>query len=800
MADLSVRKVLGANQQTYERLKLSLSLNLRRQIFIAVCDDLPLRNRLANQLQSDLAHSSSLQVDRLRTEVGSLQYPRLVTLRLNPSDPSPIVQIAQWLAQSPPPRSGKRRLPVPAFQFVGIEQLTRQPATIQRLFLTNLQGIERSLPVLDSSLLFWMPRPWFRTLPQSALEFWRCRTAVFEFMGEPTPLADPGTPQSPRSPHPLKPSPPQPNQPLDQPSNTLVKATQAADSDATAPSSGDTSNVWTILTQDLARLDADSQTDSQDASPSTKSKAHRLNPGANPHRPVSVQVAHPAAAVAVPLDAQTGVTPTSHSLHTEDATPSSQTTLVAERQPAGVVTTAPPREHGGSDPTSERAMQPQPAQANHAPLHVTQRLTNRVNLPTDPQADSLRHHIEQLHQQHASPAMLSDAYRTLGDLYRDRVEAGDASLQNLMAASDAYEQVLVWMQETSPLWSDVLNDLGNLYWMLSRHGAIADQALPFLQQSIQAYQLALLKLNFQLQPQSFAMIHNNLGAAYADLARHQNPADNLQRSVQSYQQALRHRDPAIDPMRYASTQNNLGTTYWNLAQHSQPEVYLKQAIAAYAEALTYCSPETEPVSYGMIQNNVGTAYWNLAQYERPLDWLRLAIGAYEIALIYRTREVMPLAFAATQNNLGTAYWNLATHTSDPPADHCGYLEKAIAAYTLALEVADELAHNTHPVTLNFDRAATHSNLGQAYTQLAACHAQPLESRPTLTQADCLNTALGQYIKAFQQWQQKPEMRQPALNAIVQTIRAIYELTGLTGQNQALSMVPAFLLPEILPRL
>ncbi|NJN86041.1 MAG: tetratricopeptide repeat protein [Leptolyngbyaceae cyanobacterium SL_7_1] len=80
-------------------------------------------------------------------------------------------------------------------------------------------------------------------------------------------------------------------------------------------------------------------------------------------------------------------------------------------------------------------------------------------------------------------------------------------------------------------------------------------------------------------PHAYPMVQNNLGSAYADLARYQDPIENLQESIRAYQQTLRFRNPEIDPLRYASTQNNLGTAYWNLAQHQQPEVYLKQAIA-----------------------------------------------------------------------------------------------------------------------------------------------------------------------------------------------------------------------------
>jgi hypothetical protein len=189
VSTIDPRKTLGQNQETYFRLKAALGLNLRRQIFVAVCDDLILRDRLARQLLVDLsdrAHPSSVH-QTPSANLALSRYPRLVGLHLDIKNPNPIHQISRWLAHYPPPQSETIRAPMPAFQILGIEQLSRQPASIQWLFLTYLQGIERSLPALESSILFWVTRPWVRIIPQSAPEFWHCRTAIFEFAGEPTP-------------------------------------------------------------------------------------------------------------------------------------------------------------------------------------------------------------------------------------------------------------------------------------------------------------------------------------------------------------------------------------------------------------------------------------------------------------------------------------------------------------------------------------------------------------------------------------------------------------------------------------
>lgn len=652
VTDIPFRKVLGLNQQTYHRLKLALSLNLRRQVFIAVCDDLVLRDRMAAQLQAEL---SAADEDR--------HPPHLVSLHLNLNDPNPIDQVNQWLAHA------DRRSPIPlAFQILGIEQLTRQPAAQQRRFLTYLQSFERSLSNLDTSLLLWMPQPWFRSIPQSAPGFWRCRTGVFEFVGDPTPLPSVPTASKPR----LTPVSTPPGQAVDEGWSSAATPAHLSDSDRSKP--------------------------------------------APPVQPPPAPPADPVPVAAAPVQ-------------------------------------------------------------------------------EEPQLVTLLHQIDQLHQQQAPPAAIADAYRALGNRYRDRIEQGEVSQQNLTVAIQAYEQVLVWLQEASPLWADVLNDLGNLYWMVSRHTADPEQAVPHLQQAIQVYQLALTKSDPQNQ-QVHSMLQNNLGAAYADLARYQDPAGNLQRSLQAYQEALHDRQPNVEPLRYASTQNNLGTTYWNLAQHHQPVTNLKQAIAAYSEALRYYTAGQEPLNYAMLQNNLGTAYWNLAQHERPQDWLRLAITAYRKALQYRTLDAAPAAFAATQSNLGTACWHLANHT-EPSALRLDYLRQAIAAYNTALKAAEQVSQSLQPVPLTFDRFATHNNLGLAHYQMAIDHASELSADQ---QNQHLEAALHHHVQAVQGWQQKADLRQTAMSCIVQTVRAFYNRSGLVGQNLVLSKIPGQLLPEILPQI
>ncbi len=713
--------ISGANQTLYSRLKTSLQLNLRRQIFLAVCDDLELRSYLVAQLQS------------------ALRSPRFVSLNLNLSDPNPMAQVAQWLSQHGKTADTSHSLGFSlGFQILGVEHLTRQPAAVQKRFLTHLQAIEYYLPGIDGTMVLWLPRPWLRSLQQSAPAFWDWHTALFEFEGDPTPpritrqarLSSDRPLDSaiaPFQPPPAtshtdhfsysKSSNLAPVIPLHHPEPLTEPFTETAPVEE---------SVWDMLTYDLAQLDTGDQGRKQARDQNSK-------------------------------------------LKTFFPVPSRLTDQVLA------------------------AISHEPTLADHqTALRGLQQ-------------------IDQLLEQRATQKTIAAAYLNLGRLYRDRLEQGNPSLETLSIAIAVHEATLEWLQEDTPEWIDGANDLGNLYWMQSHSSVAADQQLVSLQKAIQTYVLALDKTMPQANPHTYAMIQNNLGSAYGDLAQYQDPAHNLLKSVEAYESALRYRTPQEDTARDAATQNNLGTACWNLAQHQQPIARLNQAIAAYHAALQHYSPQCEPMHYAMIQNNLGTAYWNLAQHLKPnpnpklaqstvspTRLLQLAIAAYHTALHYRTLEAVPASFAATQNNLGTAYWNLANQKTTAPNDRGQQLQQAIQAYEAAIAAVEALsAHTEHRPALTFDVCATFNNLGLSYYQLAGDRHNSLTSTQRQT---LLESSLSQHLQALQGWEPLSDFYQATLDYITQTARAFHSEFGIQGQTLALSKIPANLLPEVMRKL
>ncbi len=447
--------------------------------------------------------------------------------------------------------------------------------------------------------------------------------------------------------------------------------------------------------------------------------------------------------------------------------------------------------------------------------------------------------IEQLSQHQPLPTLeLGNAYLALGNLYRVALAQGESNATYLKIVIAAYEETIKFRSclenegnNLGYLGYELINDLGNFYWMLSRFDANVTEQTAHIEQAIAAYEKSLTKINRQQQREAWAIVQNNLGSMYNELARQREPLKFLQSSIKAYEEVLKYRpnfqeiqqsngteaEKIAQIQSFAATQNNLATAYWNLAQHQDPLKNIKQAIYAYIQALIALESQIHTnespqwfLNYGMIQNNLGTAYWNLAQHENAEDNLQLAIGAYQIALMYRTPNAAPVACAATQNNLGTAYSNLAKHSPRHSQDKQNYLKQAIAAYSTALEIAENLpkidGNKTQnvvmavkPSLMTFDVLTTHNNLGDAYYQLAIEIDSESESSAAKTN---LSHALENHLKAWKGWQEKgqTDLAKNALTHIVQTIKAFYNLFGVEGQNIALSQIPGEILPEVIPRL
>ncbi|PSN11044.1 hypothetical protein C7293_25795 [filamentous cyanobacterium CCT1] len=767
---------LGHNQEAYQELRLALQLNLRRQLLIAVCDDVGLQEQLAQRLEANF--SPLPETVPLALEVRARQFT-LVTLRLGGDRPDLVREVLLWLKQQ---RRLQSSLPTtPVFQIVGVDQLTSQSPTVQNRFLASLIRVDALLTQLDCRLLVWVPRPWLGKIRQSVPGFWRSRSGLFEFVGEPSPLTAP----------------------------TAAPATKRDAAPVTASPATEPPGLWRVLRDDLSTFE-------QPVPPAAPEKTPL--PASQP-KPIQQPAQQPEPKPASPIDLPTFLDAAAaraleppqpadqHSGQEQDAGQGAFSSIIMP--PVGATAAETLAALQRAEP-----IQPSTA-AQDAPISPDERRSlDTLQLPPDLAQDTelvnLWRYVQGLVDQQAGPLTLARAYLALGQMGRDRLAVDAPAASVLDFAMALYDRAIAGLPEGSTDWCDALNDLASLYWLQGQQDGMIDPA-PWLRRSAQTYEKALQGSQGTIPADTLGRIAGNLGTVYGLLANLDDPLPCLKKSIKAYQTALEHSSAAQSPVDYANLQNSLGAIHWRLAQHDDPQHHLPLAIAAYSEALAHRTAAEAPLEYAMIQNNLGIAYWSLAQHQQPVFLLERAIAAYQSALQYRTVEAAPAGCAATANNLGTAYWDLAQQVdpkgrSQPPTkDHdpnsgddrrLNALRQAVAAYELALMAAETALRESPSPNLGFDLWATCHSAGVVHDQLA----QALPEAQNEAREHHLDAALRYYLLAYEGWHDSPHQMEVLITALVYNAHLTFEIFGIPGQQAVLSKLPGELLPQVLRRL
>ena len=817
---LDTQTFLGHNQATYQDLRLALQLNLRRQLLLAVCDDPTLQLQLAQRLAADLSITPSSGPGYAEVSARRSIPSPMVSLRLDMARPDPVRQVLLWLKHHRLLKASADT--IPAFQIVGLDQLTRQSSTIQNKFLSSLSYVDALITRLDCRLLIWAPRPWIGKIQQAAPGFWRSRSGLFEFAGYPTPSRpgpisfDIGKPE----PGSLNAVDATGSQRLDAkvelpsfeqpgPANLPVGSGSTAPEPARPPAQSSPPSdptPWTILPDDPSVPDAPPAAPGQPAAeaPGADSAAianfrRQLHAKANtrplpkpdsqPARPFTVVSDAPLPSVVMPPAIDKAEPPLPVTETVPDRVPPTIDDDLTEIQGPSTLPAKlpqPPAVH--SDPGAP--LNPRPAPATAIPPDLP------PELAANAEVIDLWRYIQHLAAQDVGPLPLSRAYLGLAQKSRDLIEAGTNNPPLLDFAIDAYTKAIAGLLEGDKNWRDALNDLASLYWLRSQQEDNPGRVQDWLNRSIQAYQKALQGAKTSAGAETLLRIFSNLGTVYSLMAGLTEPQAQLESAQQAYAQALQYVSVDASPLEYANLQNSLGAVHWRLAQLGQPQHHLHHAINAYEEALRYRTPQTAPLDYAMIQNNLGIAYWSLAHHERPYLLLEHAITAYRGALQYRTVDHVPQACAATYNNLGTAYWDLAQQHSHQPDQRLDCLGHAVEAYENALDAADSALQNNASQALGFDVWATFHSAGVVHDQLA----QGLSANQTDQRKQHLARALQHYLVAYQGWQDDSHQLEVLVAALVYNIHLTFEICGLPGQQTVLSQVPGELLPAILRQL
>ena len=219
-----------------------------------------------------------------------------------------------------------------------------------------------------------------------------------------------------------------------------------------------------------------------------------------------------------------------------------------------------------------------------------------------------------------------------------------------------------------------------------------------LEIAIAGYQQVVLKVRSpETHREKWAQTQNNLAIAFRNRIRGDR-AENLEQSIHAYQQALLVRTREDFPVDWAMTQNNLAAALMERIRGDRA-ANLEQSIHAFQQALLVYTRENFPVQWATAQNNLANALRERIRGDRAEN-LEESIHAYQQALRVYTREDFPVQWATTQNNLATALSDRIR------GDHAENFQRAVQGYRNALEIRS-------PESFPLECLNTGRNLGQA---------------------------------------------------------------------------------------
>lgn len=555
----------GFNRQTYLRLRLALGLGLRRQVFLAVCDDLALRRQLSQWLVSDLARDPLPELQQVsgdRSNLATAPALRLVTLTLQPEQPDLHKLILDWLTH----RRGRVQLSQIAFQIVGLESLTRQPGQVQRQFLQSLRSIARYQNQLDLNLVLWVNKPWFHSIRQGAPEFWRWQTGRFEFSGDPV-------------------IPPDWSRATAHATESAVASPLAQTVALTAllrtwsPNLNDP--VLTEYLQTLATLEQDSATTPEMLAALYRQMGDWYRDIENPDLD----------RLTLGIQAYTKALTRFNPEYPENC-----------ENFCDVVNDA-------ANLYWMRARFHETVEERVADLNQAVEYYQKALIYTD---------------EFQEPQRFAMLQNNLGGTWSELSQQSDTlvCLREAIAAYEASLRHRPFEQFPQP-HAATQNNLGTAYWSLAQY----ENPVTNLMQSLHCYDAALNYYTEAEQPMAHGMIQNNLGTTYWNLSQCENldqvtsetPNDLLIRAIGAYQIALNYRTPETNPLGHCATQNNLGTAYWHLTQSPQTEAssipgLLDLTIEAYQTCLLTVEDLLEQglISFSFdpyaTHHNLGAAY------------------------------------------------------------------------------------------------------------------------------------------------------------------------------------------------
>lgn len=157
-------------------------------------------------------------------------------------------------------------------------------------------------------------------------------------------------------------------------------------------------------------------------------------------------------------------------------------------------------------------------------------------------------------------------------------------------------------------------------------------------------------------------------------------------AIAAYQRALLTFDKLKFPQEYAILQNNLAAAFLSIP-FTDERSKMREALAvqSFEEGLRVVNIIDHPVEYAMLQNNLGNALQYSSSSHRVENTLR-ALDAYDEALKVRTRSAAPVEYANTISNQANALANLPDDLERPEDGNPVNLTRARDAYAEAARI------------------------------------------------------------------------------------------------------------------
>ena len=250
------------------------------------------------------------------------------------------------------------------------------------------------------------------------------------------------------------------------------------------------------------------------------------------------------------------------------------------------------------------------------------------------------------------------------------------SPEHLRAAIDLYDEALAVCPENEPLLAARIT---------ARRGtalqAVPEEGTALLEEARTAYERALSVLERQGSAEEVAEAEMNRGLVLQQLAARGRAR--IGDATEAYQRALRTFTARRYPVEFALLQNNLAAAFLSMSTAgNRAKVSEALAVQCFELALKAVTRERHPAEYAMLQNNLGNAL-QYATSGHPLENQLRAIAAYDEALSLRSRSKTPLEYANTIANKANCLRNLPDM---PPSDSGANLRAARAYYLEAREI------------------------------------------------------------------------------------------------------------------